>query len=125
MIMRNLDINGDIVFGNGIQDYLTTQNAIALNIKTRLLSFLNNCVWDMTSGIDWFTYLRQPGYQVQITLAVKRVILQSYGVIKINSASVSITGRSISLAYNINTIYTSNFIAELVNLENVIFNKQG
>ena len=120
MIMRNLDINGDIVFGNGIQDYLTTQNAIALNIKTRLLSFLNNCVWDMAAGIDWLNYLKTPGKEQQIILAVKSIILQSYGVVSVNQVSVNVTGRSLYLSYNANSIFTSNFSAELSSLEELI-----
>ena len=120
MIMRNLDINGDIVFGNGVQDYLVTQQAIALNIKTRLLSFLNNCVWDMAAGIDWLNYLKTPGKEQQIILAVKSIILQSYGVVSVNQVSVNVTGRSLYLSYNANSIFTSNFSAELSSLEELI-----
>jgi hypothetical protein len=118
--MRNLDINGDIVFGNGVQDYLVTQQAIALNIKTRLLSFLNNCVWDMAAGIDWLNYLKTPGKEQQIILAVKSIILQSYGVVSVNQVSVNVTGRSLYLSYNANSIFTSNFSAELSSLEELI-----
>lgn len=123
MIIRNLDSDGDMTFGQGKQNYLTGQNAIALNIKTRLLCFLNNCVWDMASGIDWFTYLRKPGYKNQIVLAVKSVILQSFGVVKVNQVSVSALGvqpRSLALSYNVTTVYSSNFSAELSNLQEMI-----
>jgi hypothetical protein len=122
MIIRALDSNGDITFGMGIQNYLTGQAAVAENIKTRILSFLNNCVWDMQSGIDWFTYLKQPANSAQIELAVKAVILQSYGVISVNSMSISMNGRNLSLSYNINTIFTINFAATLNNLGTLLQN---
>ena len=122
MIIRALDSNGDITFGLGIQNYLTGQAAIALNIKTRILSFLNNCVWDMQAGIDWFTFLKQTANAAQVELAVKATILQSSGVISVNSVSVSTTGRNISLSYNINTIFTSNFAATLNNIATLATN---
>ena len=122
MIIRALDSNGDITFGLGCQNYLTGQAAIALNIKTRILSFLNNCVWDMQAGIDWFTFLKQTANAAQVELAVKATILQSYGVISVNSVSVSTTGRNISLSYNINTIFTSNFAATLNNIATLATN---
>ena len=122
MIIRALDTNGDITFGLGAQNYLTGQQAIALNIKTRILSFLNNCVWDMQAGIDWFTFLKQSANAAQVQLAVKAVILQSYGVISVNNVSVNTSGRNISLSYNINTIYTSNFSATLSNIATLAAN---
>ena len=122
MIIRAIDTNGDITFGLGVQNYLTGQQAIALNIKTRILSFLNNCVWDMQSGIDWFTFLKQSANAAQVQLAVKAVILQSYGVISVNNVSVNTSGRNISLSYNINTIYTSNFSATLSNIATLAAN---
>jgi len=122
MIIRALDTNGDITFGLGVQNYLTGQQAIAMNIKTRILSFLNNCVWDMQAGIDWFTFLKQSANAAQVQLAVKAVILQSYGVISVNNVSVNSSGRNISLSYNINTIYTSNFSATLSNIATLAAN---
>ncbi len=122
MIIRALDSNGDITFGQGQQNYLVNQSALALNIQTRLLSFLNNCVWDMSSGIDWFTYLRQPNNQNQIIISVRTCLLQSFGVLKVNTVNVNVVGRHIALAYNVTTIYTSNFSAVLQNLEELLLN---
>jgi hypothetical protein len=122
VIIRALDSNGDITFGQGQQNYLVNQSALALNIQTRLLSFLNNCVWDMSSGIDWFTYLRQPNNQNQIIISVRTCLLQSFGVLKVNTVNVNVVGRHIALAYNVTTIYTSNFSAVLQNLEELLLN---
>jgi hypothetical protein len=124
MIIRALDSNGDITFGQGTQNYLNGQAAIGLNIQTRLKSFLNNCFWAMGAGIDWFTLLGGGNTSTQIQLAVIAVIAQSYGVVSVNnvSASVNLQNRSTSVAYNAVTIYTSNFSAQLNNIEQLLLN---
>ena len=53
MIIRALDADGDVVFGRGIQDYLQNNDAIALNIKTRLMSFFGNCFFYVDAGVYW------------------------------------------------------------------------
>lgn len=124
MRIRALDANGDITFGQGQQNYLTGQAAIGLNIKTRLLSFLNNCFWAMGAGIDWFTFLSGGNTAPQIQIAVTAIIAQSFGVISVNNVFVTVNPktRSVSLSYNVVTIYTSNFEAQLSNLEQLLLN---
>ena len=113
MIIRGLDSNGDWQFGLGLQNYLRDQNAVSLNIKTRLLSFFNNCFFDLESGIDWFLLLGTRNTETELKLQCRSVILQSYGVIKINSFSSSIQDRGAILQYNIDTIFTSSFSQNL------------
>lgn len=110
MIIRALDKSGDWTFGQGKQNYLSSQKAITQNIQTRLLEFYNNAFWNMNAGADWPRLLGTPGTKQEITLTCRAIILQSYGVNTVNSISVSYLGstRSISLEFNINTIYTSN-----------------
>lgn len=113
MIFRNL-VDGDWTFGKGKENYLFAQNAISMNIKTRLLSFLNDCFFDMGAGIDWFTYLGVPNKSDEIILRSRVIILQSYGVVKINSLVNQLSStRQLSLEYNIDTIYTQNFKQQL------------
>lgn len=122
MRIRALDANGDITFGQGQQNYLTGQAAIGLNIRTRLLSFLNNAFWAMGAGIDWFTFLGGGNTSAQIQIAVTAIIAQSFGVVSVNNVSVSVNAitRSVSISYNVVTIYTSNFQAELNNIEQLL-----
>lgn len=122
MIIRAIDSNGDITFGQGKQNYLTGQAAVGLNIQTRLLSFLNNCYWAMNFGIDWFTFLGGANSAIQIQLAVTAMIAQSYGVVNINNVSVNQVGRSYFSSYSINTKFTSNFEQELANVEELLLN---
>ena len=112
MRIRGLDNNGDFQFGSGKANYLNNQPAIALNIRTRLLSFLGNCWFDSQAGIDWLTYLGTSGAaknQKNLLLSIQAIIKQSYGVVSINSLSAGVSGRMINIQANINTIFTSNY----------------
>ena len=118
MIIRALDSNGDWTFGQGKQNYLSGQKAIAQNIQTRLLCFLNNCPWDMGAGIDWITLLGKTNTATQIQLNVRTIILKSFGVIRLNTLSVSFVNRRLALNWNIDTIFTQDFIQKLEQIIN-------
>lgn len=115
MIIRILDSSHDWTFGKGIQDYYFKQNAIAENIQTRLLSFFNDCFFDYYEGIDWLRLLGTPGTKQEITLTCRAKILQSVGVLRVNSLNVFLReeNRAITLSFNIDTVYTSNFLQSL------------
>lgn len=84
MIIRNSTASGDFTFGKGLSDYLTNQNAILHNIKTRLLSWKEDCFFATAEGVD-YNNLLDVGTKNLLDSDIKRVILQSEGVIKINS----------------------------------------
>ena len=111
MIFRALGTDNDWTFGKGEENYLFDQAAIALNIRTRLLSFLNDCFFDMGAGVDWIFYFGTPGKSQEIILRSRAVILQSYGVVSVNSVKLNVNRvtRAAILEYNINTIYTVNY----------------
>ena len=113
MIIRALDSNHDFTFGTVAQNYLRDQNAIMQNIETRLLSFLNDCFFDMSAGIDWFRLLGSKSTEQEIVLQSRAVILQSYGVVRVNNISVSTNFRNLILQYNIDSIFSSNFLSSL------------
>lgn len=111
MIIRALDQDHDWQFGQGLQSYLNDNKAIAENIDTRLLCFLNDCFFDLTAGIDWFRLMGSPGTQEEIILSCRAIILQSYGVVQVNKidATLNSSSRHLSVAYNIDTIFSSQF----------------
>jgi hypothetical protein len=80
---RGLDENGDWVFGKGRNSYDADNKAIITNVKTRLLSFLNDCFFDLDAGIDWWNLLGSKNKEA-LFLSIKETILTSYGVEKIN-----------------------------------------
>ena len=110
MIIRALTPQGDWTFGAGKANYNIAQLAVMENIQTRLYCFLNNCFFDMMSGMNWFTLLSTPGTEQQIILTARAIILQSYGVVNVSAMSVAFdeNKRSLILQFKINTVFTSN-----------------
>jgi hypothetical protein len=96
MRFRGLDNDGDWVFGKGRNSYLTGNEALMMNIKTRLLSFLNDCFFDTDAGIDWWNLLGEKDHK-SILASVQRVVLRSSNVKKI-----------VDIQYNLNR-YTRKF----------------
>lgn len=116
MSIRNLDVNHDWTFGAGRNNYVTENQEIALNLETRILSFLGDCFFAINEGIDWFNLLDYR-YQPRLELAVQEVIKNTPGVTAINNVDVLLgANRKITIAYNINTVYTNNFQNEVVPL---------
>lgn len=108
--MRALDTTHDWKFGQGKQDYNYKNDAINENVQTRLMSFVNDCFFDLTAGLDWFRLLSSKSTLEQLKLDARAVILGSEGVVKVNSLDVELLeGRGVKLTYDIDTIYTRRF----------------
>lgn len=84
MIIRNSTLEGDFTFGKGLSDYLTNQDAILHNVKTRLLSWKYDCFYATAEGVD-YNNLLDVGTKTLLDSDIKRNIFQSEGVIKINA----------------------------------------
>ena len=108
MKFRSLDSTGDWNFGKGLETYAVDNNAIAFDIQTSILSFFKDCWFDPNSGIDWLRLLGSKNTETEIQLTVRGVILQCYGVNKVNSVQLLVNGRHLSISYNINTIFSQN-----------------
>lgn len=119
MSFRNLTATHDWTFGAGRNNYVTENQGIALNIKTRVLSFLGNCFFATDEGIDWFNLLEYR-YQDRLENAVQEVVVQTPGVTAINSIDILTTAdRKIRIAYDVQTIYSSSYTDEIVPLINI------
>lgn len=109
-MFRNLDENHDWTFGNNLSNYVSEQQEIAINIETRILSFLGDCFFAVNEGIDWWNLLDYR-YQDRLENAVSEVIKNTPGVTAINAIDVLIgANRKIKLQYNIQTIYSRNYV---------------
>ena len=108
MIIRKL-VNGDATFGSGKENFLSGQLAIAENIQTNLYCFLRDCYFDIQKGVDWIRFFSVPTPSQEILLSVKGIVLQCYGVVKINTMDVNVKDRKIFITMNINTIFTQNY----------------
>lgn len=108
MIIRAL-LDGDATFGQGTENFLSGQQAIAENIQTNLYCFLRDCYFDIQKGIDWLRFFSVPTNSQEISLSVRGIVLQCFGVVQINSLTVNVVNRKISITMNINTIFSSNY----------------
>lgn len=112
-MFRNLDSNGDWQFGNGYGSYVGEEQEIALNIKTRVMSFLGDCFFATDEGIDWW-HLLDYRYQDRLENAVQEVVKNTPGVTGINSVDVILgANRKLTIQYNIQTIYSQSYIDEV------------
>ncbi len=113
MIFRNLTDTGDWTFGAGVSNYVDQNQAIGLNIKTRLYSWVNDCFFDIRAGIDWTNRLGSKNQRGLLELDLRRVILQSFGVTAITSFDTVLNGRTFTARYSVNTIYSKDFQDQL------------
>lgn len=108
MIVRQVDINGDWTFGQGRNNYLRANAAVVQNVATRLRSFLGDCFFDLTAGIDWFNLLGG-GDQLALSLAVSAVILNTDGITQLTQLSISTdpTTRAVTITYAAVSVYSA------------------
>jgi hypothetical protein len=114
MIVRSIDSDGDWNFGKSRNDYLSANDAIGQNIKTRLQSFLGDCFFAMSAGIDWFNLLGSKNI-IGLQLSIQATILNTTGVTRIVDFSLSLeTNRRLNLQYTVETIYSRGGLASAI-----------
>ena len=115
MKTRALDSQGDWQFGRGLQSYATEKNALKQNISTRLKSWRNDCFFAMDDGVDWQNYL-DIGQKNFLDLDIKRVILQTEGVLRISSytSTLDTAERRVTITATVATIFGLVTVEEAV-----------
>lgn len=104
--VRGLDVNGDWLYGKGRNDYVSNINAVAQSIRTRLNSFLGDCFFANSDGLDWFNLLGSKN-QVALNLAVSAAIINTPKVTGILELSISISrARVVTIQYKVQTVYS-------------------
>lgn len=105
-------MENDWTFGQGTGTYLIQQRAIAVDIKTAVLFFLNDFFAAMSTGIDWWNLLgsQNPAAKANILLQTRAAIISREGVVQINSATITVdpSTRRARVFFNIDTIYSRN-----------------
>lgn len=104
--VRVLDNDHDWTFGKGANDYLVDGPAVNQNIKTRLLSFLGDCFFDVEAGIDWFNLCGGKN-EPALVLAVKTTILNTAYVIGLEELKVLLSRdtRLEDMSYKVTTVF--------------------
>lgn len=106
MSIRALDSNDDWTFGKGTGNYLVDENEINLNVRTRLRSWFGDCFFAVAEGVD-YNNLLDIGTQNLLDNDIRRVILQTAGVLRLNSyeSEINRSTRGFSAEANITTIF--------------------
>lgn len=107
MIFQNLTPTGDWTIGS--MNYVDGDDAIGLNIKTRLLSWKNDCFFNKPAGVDWKTRLGSKNQRSLLEADIRRIILNSYGVTGITAFSTNLAARVFTASYSVTTINSKNY----------------
>lgn len=120
MKIRKVDENNDWTFGKGLSSYARNEEAIEQNIKGRLLSWVNDCFFDLQAGVDWKSRL-DVGQQQALEEECRAVILQSFGVVGVNSVDAVFDGatRLLRIEYNVSTIFSPSFEGQIAQASGV------
>lgn len=111
MIVRRLTSSHDMTFGNGVSDYAETVEAIAQNVKTRLLLLQEEWFLDISAGVPWLQKIMvKPARLLLTNTIIKRTILKTEGVTGISKYSTSFDRetRALRIATTITTIYNED-----------------
>ena len=114
---RGITAYNDWTFGQGVGSYFTQNQAIAADIKTSVLFFLNDCFFALTVGIDWWNLLgsKNPAAKNNILLQTRQAIVQVEGVVRINSvtATVNPVTRHLTLGYSVDTVFSRSVVSSV------------
>ncbi len=108
MIVRRLTPDHDMTFGNGLADYAERAEAVAQNVKTRLILLQEEWFLDLSAGVPWLQKIMvKPARLLLANTIIKRTMLKTDGVTKIVSYSTSFDRetRRLNVAATLNTIY--------------------
>ena len=110
--VRAITSEGEWTFGKGKQSYKVDEEAIAQNVKTRVMSFLGDCFFDMKAGIDWLNLL-DTGRRNDLLRSIQLTILGTEGVVAINSVDYYTQDRKLVIIYDIKTVFSSSYSGNL------------
>lgn len=105
MRFRALDSNWDWKFGKGIGSYSGDTQAIAYDVKSKILSWVGDCFFDAQAGIDWKNILGSKDQKSQLDDAIKKIIVEEYGIIELSYFESEISDRTYHCTVRFKTIY--------------------
>lgn len=117
MIFRGVDANGNVLFGQGLGSFAAGQAALALDLAARLRSWKGGCFFAPNDGVDYKNLLEK-GKEGNLVVALQNAILQTPGVVKINSFNHTFDPqtRALSVTASIWTVYTAAYQLQLDNI---------
>lgn len=105
MKVRSIDSLHDWQFGKGFNDYRSNGPAIIQNINTRLNSFLGNCFFDQSAGINWFGFIGGKDL-TGLQLAISATILNTENVLSLVQLNLLLNAeRQFVVSYSVSTTF--------------------
>lgn len=105
MRVRALTPLGEWTFGNSKGNYKVDAAALSQLIRTRLLSFIGDCFFAITEGIDWFNLLGGKSTEA-LDLAIRTTILNTEGVTGLLAVETELDeDRVLTISYQAQTVY--------------------
>lgn len=105
MRFRALDSNWDWKFGKGIGSYSGDVQAIAYDVKSKILSWVGDCFFAMEDGIDWKNILGTKDGKEQLDTSIKQIIKDEENITDITFFESTISGRVYHCTVRFKTIY--------------------
>lgn len=109
MIIRAIDVNGDWLYGQGLNNFKRGIPALEENISTRLYSVLGDCFFAQYAGIDWFNFIGSKN-ELALNLAISALLLNTENVTGINQLSINLNHqtRQFFINYSVNSVFSSS-----------------
>lgn len=105
-LTRIMDANGDMTFGQSLQNFATGAQACAQNVVTTLRMYLGEWFLDTSKGVPWFQdILKKPENLALAEADLKAAILGVLGVNTILSFSFVQSGRGATVTVSLDTLY--------------------
>jgi hypothetical protein len=116
MRYRRLDENGDYVFGQGSQQFLTNSpQAVAQAVATRLKLYQGEWFIDTSDGMPWMTEVFGAGTETLFDSAIRKRILGTPGVLEITEyRSLRDSARKLSVTCTITTQYGTTQLQQVI-----------
>lgn len=109
MKYRELDTNWDYAFGKGIENYLTSKDAVVQAVQSRLKLLMNEWWEDLEDGLPLFQAFigksNIPTNKQSMDLLVQRRINETPGVISISEFESKVINRQYIASTTLNTVY--------------------
>lgn len=105
MRFRTLDADWDWQIGRGKNDYASDSLAVSFDLKTKILSWLNDCFFSMDSGLNWQKFLGGKVQKNEIDSAIKNQIVFTQEVAELVYFDSSVMNRKYTCTARVKTIY--------------------
>ena len=118
MRIRCNDINNDWRFGHSETDFFVDNNqAVAQDLKTKILEWKNDFFANLEAGIDWRNRLGQRGQKDLLDEDIQKIITNSDEVIALTQYRSSLIDRQCDIEFECYTLFSERAISIALSIE--------